>query len=48
MPLPVPKPNIPEVEVKQSKVKQVGKRDDETRGRTLRRQVGPVRWRPGS
>jgi membrane-bound lytic murein transglycosylase A len=48
MPLPVPKPNIPEVEVKQSKVKQAGKRDDETRGRTLRRQVGPVRWRPGS
>jgi membrane-bound lytic murein transglycosylase A len=57
MPLPVPKPNIPEVEVKQSKVKQskvkqskvkqVGKGDDETRGRTLRRQVGPVRWRPG-
>jgi membrane-bound lytic murein transglycosylase A len=48
MPLPVPKPNIPEVEVKQSKVKQTGKRDDETRGRTLRRQVGPLRWRPGS
>src|SRR6266508_345215 len=48
MPLPVPKPNIPEVEVKQSKVKQAGKKDDETRGRTLRRQVGPVRWRPRS
>src|SRR5947209_18638258 len=43
MPLPVPKPNIPEVEGKQSKVKQAGKKADETRGSTPRRQVGPVR-----
>jgi peptidoglycan lytic transglycosylase A len=48
MPLPVAKPNIPEVEVKQSKVKQAGKKDDETRAKTLRRQVGPARWRPRS
>jgi membrane-bound lytic murein transglycosylase A len=49
MPLPVPKPQIPEVEVKreQSKSKQAaGKGDDESRGKKLRRQVGPVRWRP--
>src|SRR5215831_2678873 len=50
MPLPVPKPNIPEVEVKQGpgKSKQAGKGEDETRARKLRRQVGPVRWRPRS
>jgi membrane-bound lytic murein transglycosylase A len=49
MPLPVPKPTIPEIEVKreQSKSKHAaGKREDETRGKKLRRQVGPVRWRP--
>jgi membrane-bound lytic murein transglycosylase A len=48
MPLPVPKPNIPEIEAKQSNAKQAGKRDEEIRGRTLRRQVGPLRWRPRS
>jgi peptidoglycan lytic transglycosylase A len=49
MPLPVPKPPIPEIEVKreQSKSKQAaGKGEDESRGKKLRRQVGPVRWRP--
>jgi peptidoglycan lytic transglycosylase A len=49
MPLPVPKPPIPEIEVKreQSKSKQAaGKGEEESRGKKLRRQVGPVRWRP--
>jgi membrane-bound lytic murein transglycosylase A len=47
MPLPVAKPNIPEVEVKQEPSKSkhaVGKGENETRARRLRRQVGPVRW----
>src|SRR6266480_2204812 len=51
MPLPVAKPNIPEVEVKQEPSKSkhaAGKGENETRARKLRRQVGPVRWRPGS
>jgi membrane-bound lytic murein transglycosylase A len=51
MPLPVAKPNIPEVEVKQESSKSkhaAGKGENETRGRKLRRQVGPVRWRPRS
>jgi membrane-bound lytic murein transglycosylase A len=50
MPLPVAKPNIPEVEVKQEagKSKQAGKGEDETRTKKVRRQVGPVRWRPRS
>jgi membrane-bound lytic murein transglycosylase A len=51
MPLPVAKPIIPEVEVKQEPSKSkhaAGKGENETRVRKLRRQVGPVRWRPGS
>jgi membrane-bound lytic murein transglycosylase A len=47
MPLPVAKPNIPEVEVKQEPSKSkhaAGKGENETRARRLRRQVGPVRW----
>ena len=51
MPLPVAKPNIPEVEVKEEPSKSkhaAGKGENETRARKLRRQVGPVRWRPGS
>jgi membrane-bound lytic murein transglycosylase A len=51
MPLPVAKPNVPEVEVKQESSKSkhaAGKGENETRGRKLRRQVGPVRWRPRS
>src|SRR2546430_877997 len=43
MPLPVPKPNIPEVEVKQSKGKPAGQKDRETQGKNLRRQGCPVR-----
>ena len=49
MPLPVSKPIIPEIEVKREPSKSkhaVGKSEDETRGKKLRRQVGPVRWRP--
>jgi membrane-bound lytic murein transglycosylase A len=51
MPLPVVKPNIPEVEVKQEPSKSkhtAGKGETETRARKLRRQVGPVPWRPRS
>jgi membrane-bound lytic murein transglycosylase A len=51
MPLPVAKPSIPEVEVKQEPSKSkhaAGKGENETRARKLRRQVGPARWRPGS
>jgi len=51
MPLPVTKPNIPEIEVKQEPGKSkhaAGKSENETRVRKLRRQVGPVRWRPRS
>lgn len=51
MPLPVAKPTIPEVEVKQEPSKSkhaAGKGETETRARKLRRQVGPWRWRPGS
>jgi membrane-bound lytic murein transglycosylase A len=51
MPLPVAKPSVPEVEVKQEPSKSkhaAGKGENETRARKLRRQVGPVRWRPGS
>ncbi len=49
MPLPVPKPIIPEIEVKREPSKSkhaAGRSEDETRGKKLRRQVGPVRWRP--
>src|SRR5262249_32661615 len=49
MPPPVPQPPIPEVEVQreQSKAKQASsKGEEEGRGKKLRRQVGPVRWRP--
>ncbi len=49
MPLPVSKPIIPEIEVKREPSKSkhaAGKSEDETRGKKLRRQVGPVRWRP--
>ena len=51
MPLPVAKPNIPRVEVKLEPSKPrhaAGKGENETRARKLRRQVGPVRWRPRS
>jgi len=51
VPLPVSKPNIPETEVKKEKGKakqQAGKTEDGARAKTLRRQVGPVRWRPRS
>jgi membrane-bound lytic murein transglycosylase A len=51
MPLPVAKPNIPEAEVKKQEGKakqQAGKSEDGARGKKLRRQVGPVRWRPRS
>ncbi|HYZ44039.1 MAG TPA: 3D domain-containing protein, partial [Xanthobacteraceae bacterium] len=51
MPLPVAKPSIAEVEVKQEPSKSkhaAGKGENETRARKLRRQVGPVRWRPRS
>jgi membrane-bound lytic murein transglycosylase A len=51
MPLPVPKPAIPEAEVKKDQVKskqEAGKREDEARTKKLRRQVGPMRWRPRS
>jgi len=51
MPLPVAKPNIPEAEVKKEEGKakqQAGKSEDGTRVKKLRRQVGPVRWRPRS
>jgi hypothetical protein len=47
----VAKPNIPEAEVKkeESKAKQqAGKTEDGAKGKKLRRQVGPVRWRPRS
>src|SRR5262245_25422579 len=47
MPLPVAKPNIPEVEVKKDEGKlkqQAGKTGDKSRAKKLRRQVGPVRW----
>src|SRR6266436_5819816 len=49
MPIPVPKPQIPEAEVKREQGKSkhaAGKGEDETRSKRLRRQVGPVRWRP--
>ena len=49
MPLPIPKPQIPEAEVKKdnSKTKpDVAKREDETRSpKTSRRQAGRARWR---
>ena len=48
-PLPVPKPQIPEVEVKREQTKSKhasGKGEEESRGKKLRRQVGPARWRP--
>jgi peptidoglycan lytic transglycosylase A len=51
MPLPVAKPNILDVEVKQEPNKSkhaAGKGENETRARKWRRQVGPVRWRPRS
>ena len=51
MPLPVAKPNIPEAEVKKEEGKakqQAGKTEDGAKGKKLRRQVGPVRWRPRS
>jgi membrane-bound lytic murein transglycosylase A len=51
MPLPAPKPTIPEVEVKKERGKskqEAGKSEDEVRAKRLRRQVGPVRWRPRS
>src|SRR5262249_48650356 len=51
MPLPVAKPNIPEVEVKQEPTKSkqaAGKGENETRAKKLRRQVAPMRWRPRS
>src|SRR5262249_45015946 len=51
VPLPVAKPNIPETEVKKEKGKakqQAGKTEDGARAKKLRRQVGPVRWRPRS
>jgi membrane-bound lytic murein transglycosylase A len=45
MPMPVAKPNIPEVEVKQEPSKS---KHAAGKGEKLRRQVGPVRWRPRS
>ena len=51
MPLPMAKPDIPEAEVKKQEGKakqQAGKSEDGARGKKLRRQVGPVRWRPRS
>jgi peptidoglycan lytic transglycosylase A len=51
VPLPVSKPNIPEAEVKKEKgqaKQQAGKTEDGARAKTLRRQVGPVRWRSRS
>jgi membrane-bound lytic murein transglycosylase A len=51
MPLPVAKPNIPEAEVKKEEGKakqQAVKTEDAAKGKKLRRQVGPVRWRPRS
>jgi len=51
MPLPVAKPNIPKAEVKKEEGKakqQAGKTEDGAKGKKLRRQVGPVRWRPRS
>jgi desulfoferrodoxin (superoxide reductase-like protein) len=52
MPLPVPKPNIPEVEVKKENAKvktTVGRSDDQLRPpHHYRWQAGPARVRPRS
>jgi membrane-bound lytic murein transglycosylase A len=51
MPLPVPKPAIPAVEVKKDDGKPksaAGRSDDDAGAKKSRRQVGPTRWRSRS